>query len=555
MSGSGGGRSMQLPEVALRFEAEAFALSPTRVMGRQSAGHGFLKAYVAASAPRQVIGFGPHSGGAAAFEALVQKLDARCTTRWIRSDHHRPLAQVGIVHMPDPLLGDQARLRQNIGAAHYSITGITHTIASQSVMRGLADYLMAPLMPWDGLICTSRAVKSSVLHIMEDQAEYIHARLGVKPPLLPQMPIIPLGVHCDQFEYTPQQRLAARQSLAVEEEAVVFLYVGRLSVHAKANPYQMYRGLERVAQKTKKPVVLVQCGWFANAAIEKQFKEAAAQLAPHVRHYFLDGRDESQLRTAWALGDIFLSLSDNLQETFGLTIIEAMAAGLPILATDWDGYRDMVRDGVEGFLVKTAMPPAPCGEIYAAAYDSSVLNYDQYCALTSQLVSVDGDYLAQKAELLAQDPALRAKMGAAGRARARQHYDWREVLRLYADFWQTLAARRHQAVQDHTPLLAARPVPDPFAIYAAYPSHILHADMCVMARADVALYPVDTHRLFPALALDKELAGILSQIDITVAQQGPISIAALAQALGLDLKLVMRAVALLLKAEALSLQA
>ena len=41
-----------------------------------------------------------------------------------------------------------------------------------------------------------------------------------------------------------------------------------------------------------------------------------------------------------------MSLADNIQETFGLTPVEAMAAGLPCVMSDWDGYRDTVRDGV-----------------------------------------------------------------------------------------------------------------------------------------------------------------------------------------------------------------
>ena len=46
---------------------------------------------------------------------------------------------------------------------------------------------------------------------------------------------------------------------------------------------------------------------------------------------------------------MFCSLPDSVEETFGIVPIEAMAAGLPVVVSDWDGYKDTVRDNVDGF--------------------------------------------------------------------------------------------------------------------------------------------------------------------------------------------------------------
>jgi glycosyltransferase involved in cell wall biosynthesis len=78
--------------------------------------------------------------------------------------------------------------------------------------------------------------------------------------------------------------------------------------------------------------------------------------------------------------DLFISLADNIQETFGLTPVEAMAAELPVLVTDWDGYRETVRDGMDGFRIPTWMPPPTFGQDLAVGYALGLLSYDQYVA-------------------------------------------------------------------------------------------------------------------------------------------------------------------------------
>lgn len=51
-------------------------------------------------------------------------------------------------------------------------------------------------------------------------------------------------------------------------------------------------------------------------------------------------------RLLLSAADVFVSPVDNLQETFGQSVIEAFAAGLPVIASDFDGYKDTVDDQV-----------------------------------------------------------------------------------------------------------------------------------------------------------------------------------------------------------------
>ena len=63
------------------------------------------------------------------------------------------------------------------------------------------------------------------------------------------------------------------------------------------------------------------------------FEQGAAKLCPSVHTVTLDGRKAEERGKAWAAADVFCSLSDNIQETFGISPIEAMAAGLPVVVS------------------------------------------------------------------------------------------------------------------------------------------------------------------------------------------------------------------------------
>ena len=121
----------------------------------------------------------------------------------------------------------------------------------------------------------------------------------------------------------------------------------------------------------------------------------------------LDGRVAENRDTAWSGADVLCSLSDNIQETFGIVPVEAMAARLPVVVTDWDGYKDTVRDGVDGFRIPTLAPqPGLAGDL-AHRHALGVDTYDLYCGHSSSLVAVQGQKLTQAFIELFKSPDLR----------------------------------------------------------------------------------------------------------------------------------------------------
>src|SRR5690606_20256558 len=205
-------------------------------------------------------------------------------------------------------------------------------------------------------------------------------------------------------------------------------------------PFPMFRALQLAAERTGKRVALVLSGWAPNAAVENAFRSGAAQFAPDVRLILVEGRDAGARPKTWAAADIFVSLSDNIQETFGLTPIEAMAAALPVVVTDWDGYRDTVRHAVDGFRLPVWAPAAGSGAALAAGMESSVINYDHYCWSAAAATAVEIEPVAEALSALVADPGLRRTMGLSGRARARERFDWAVVFRQYQALWIELDA-------------------------------------------------------------------------------------------------------------------
>lgn len=402
-----------------------------QLMGRNVASEEFAKAWARYSSADRLYCL---TKNPEMFKDFVDRIASLSPRRrdvtFLSIDKPDRLSEPGLMMVPGPGLDQYAWMRRRFGQRKYSLCGVTHTIASDRVMDAFGKFLTAPVQPWDAVICTSQVVRDSIEHVLVNWSEYLASRLGGKPvtPAL-QLPVIPLGIHTDDFTATQERKAAGgmwRSRLGIQLDDVAVLFVGRLSAHAKAHPLPMFVGLEKAAQATRKKIHLILAGWFANQAIEDAFLTGAKRLCPNVQIHLVDGRSNDVRRNIWHASDIFCSLSDNIQETFGLTPIEAMAAGMPVVVTDWDGYRETVRDAQDGLRVPTLTQAPDRGEDLAFRYEAEVDNYDMYCANTSQATSVDIEGTAKAFTALITSQDMRKKMGETAQKRAREVYDWRD---------------------------------------------------------------------------------------------------------------------------------
>ena len=420
-------------------------------MGRHAAGESFLHAYCRYGDADTLYCYAADQDHLRHFKEKVRGINESTKCNWIPRSAWSGLTEPGLLFLPGPDLTNLAWLRQTKDLAGFSMCGITHTTASHAAMDAIGSLLTAPLQPWDALICTSQAVKTTVDKILSDYADYLQHRFSMpkKPSTPVQLPVIPLGINCDSFSKHQEEglRLQWRSKLAIDSHAVVALFVGRLSYHAKSHPQPMFLALEAASKRTGKAIHLIMAGWAHNQAIQDDFVSAAKILCPSVQVTFLDGRKESVRKTSWYAADFFKSLSDNIQETFGLTPVEAMSAGLPVVISNWNGYRETVRDGVNGYLIDTCMPKPNEAPSLAPQYADGTLSYDRYIGYVSQTTAVDIRQCSQACAALVDDAALRAKLSAAAREHARQTYDWRVIIPQYLRLFEQLSSARAGAGQ------------------------------------------------------------------------------------------------------------
>jgi len=476
---------------AIYYHPEAYTTSGPKLMGRNAAGESFLRGFLSYSQATEFWAQVQKPEHAQHFAQTVQSFGRNEPVKAVDKNSLGALAQAGVVYYPGPGIGEYAFHRSGFGHGSWSLCGITHTTSSAGAMDALVALLTSPVQPWDAVICTSTAVKNNVERLLQAQVDYLKDRLGITKLVLPQLPVIPLGIHTQDFAYTEAQKAQARHTLGVDADTWVVLFMGRLSFHAKAHPLAMYQALEAAAKASGKNVVLVECGWHANEFIEKAYRDAAHLACPSVKVITLDGRKAEDRQTAWAGADVFCSLSDNIQETFGIVPIEAMAAGIPVVVADWDGYKDTVREGIDGFRIPTLMPQAGLAGDLALRHALEIDTYDMYCGHTCSLIAVDVEATAQAFIKLFTSPELRKQMGEAGRQRAREVYDWAAIIPQYEALWAQLNEIRTAQAKHLQPL--AHPWParmDPFHAFAAYPTQTLTEQMLlelVDADADTAL--------------------------------------------------------------------
>ena len=209
----------------------------------------------------------------------------------------------------------------------------------------------------------------------------------------PELPIdvIPNGVDTDHF------RPPAETARVTESDRPLAL----ISVARLLERKGLHHLFEAIAKPTPLPVTLTVVG---TGPYQPELERQVGELGLSDRVSFAGFVRHAQLADMYRASDLFVLPSQT--ESFGLVFAEAMASGLPVLATQVGGIPELVRDGTDGLLVEPARP----------------------------------DQLRGALERLLAGPEERLAMGRQARGRIEAHYSWRAIAERYLATYESILA-------------------------------------------------------------------------------------------------------------------
>ena len=215
----------------------------------------------------------------------------------------------------------------------------------------------------DAVLCMTALDMNCVRDVIAAPERLVHL-----PPFLDHAPF------ADAVPGRETARMSLARRWALDEDAVWLLAVGMMRSGDKLDSYrQLASALARLDRHDWRLVVV------GDGEVRAEVAAAFAAFSPR-RVAFAGELAAEAMPAVFAAADIYVWPAVN--EAYGMAILEGQAAGLPVVAGDAGGVRDVVCDGETGFLVAGAAP----------------------------------DAFAERVQLLIDDAALRRRMGRAARA-------------------------------------------------------------------------------------------------------------------------------------------
>lgn len=173
----------------------------------------------------------------------------------------------------------------------------------------------------------------------EDYDIAINSRMGMKDIKI----LNGMGIEEKKFavEIEEDKREDLRKELDISDDEVVFTYVAEILKNK--NQEVLIRALKKVRNKTGKGILVLVGPEHDNGKYRKLTKELGVEK--YVR--FTGWRND--IGVIFSVTDI--AVASSLREGLGLNLVEAQFSGVPVIASDNRGHREVISNGVNGYLV------------------------------------------------------------------------------------------------------------------------------------------------------------------------------------------------------------
>lgn len=280
-----------------------------------------------------------------------------------------------IVHSHHPFLVGDTALRT---ASHYNVPLVFthHTLYEENVhyvpgnQEALKRFVIELSTGYANLADKVFAPSESVKNLMQER--------GVTTPI----EVVPTGIYTNKFSRGAGKDF--RKKFNIPEDAFTVGYLGRLA--PEKNLEFVTQAVAAFLQKQPDAHFLV-CG---TGPSQEGMQKILDEHGAADRYHAVGAVKGKELIDAYHAMDTFVFASQS--ETQGLVLTEAMAAGVPILAVDAPGVREVVKDGVNGRLL-----PVPDMEQFTSALEwlkklppEDMKKMNNECRETARAFDMDG---------------------------------------------------------------------------------------------------------------------------------------------------------------------
>lgn len=156
--------------------------------------------------------------------------------------------------------------------------------------------------------------------------------------------VIPTGIDLQKFDrsgYRPEEIDTIKKQYGILPDWKVLLYLGRVS--QEKNLEEVIRAMPEYMKRRENTVFVV----VGSGPASEKLKELVEQQGLSDRFIFTGAKPWDTIGLYYRLGDVFVSASRS--ETQGLTYIEALASGVPVVAREDQCLEDILEQGVNGY--------------------------------------------------------------------------------------------------------------------------------------------------------------------------------------------------------------